>query len=70
MAREIFSLGGKVAVVTGASRGIGAALASALAHAGAAVGLLGRDAQALAATQAALAAQLESRENVFFFCRR
>jgi gluconate 5-dehydrogenase len=57
MERELFSLGGKVAVVTGASRGIGGALASALAHAGAAVALLGRDAQALAATEAALAAQ-------------
>jgi NAD(P)-dependent dehydrogenase (short-subunit alcohol dehydrogenase family) len=54
---ELFSLSGKVAVVTGASRGIGAALASALARAGAAVALLGRDAQALSATQAALAAQ-------------
>lgn len=57
MNRELFSLSGKVAVVTGASRGIGGALASALAHAGAAVALLGRDAQALAATQASLAAQ-------------
>jgi NAD(P)-dependent dehydrogenase (short-subunit alcohol dehydrogenase family) len=57
MDRELFSLSGKVAVVTGASRGIGGALASALAHAGAAVALLGRDAQALAATQASLAAQ-------------
>jgi NAD(P)-dependent dehydrogenase (short-subunit alcohol dehydrogenase family) len=52
--RDLFSLGGKVAVVTGASRGIGGALASALAAAGAAVALLGRDAQALSATQAAL----------------
>jgi gluconate 5-dehydrogenase len=57
MDRELFSLGGKVAVVTGASRGIGGALASALAHAGAAVALLGRDAQALSAAQAALTAQ-------------
>ena len=54
---ELFSLDGKVAVVTGASRGIGGALASALARAGAAVALLGRDAQALSAAQAALAAQ-------------
>ena len=53
----LFSLPGKVAVVTGASRGIGGALASALAHAGAAVALLGRDAQALSVAQAALAAQ-------------
>ena len=54
---ELFSLDGKVAVVTGASRGIGGALASALARAGAAVGLLGRDAQALSAARATLAAQ-------------
>jgi gluconate 5-dehydrogenase len=52
--RELFSLGGKVAVVTGASRGIGGALASALAAAGAAVALLGRDARALSVAQAAL----------------
>jgi NAD(P)-dependent dehydrogenase (short-subunit alcohol dehydrogenase family) len=54
---ELFSLSGKVAAVTGASRGVGAALASALARAGAAVALLGRDAQALSAAQGALAAQ-------------
>jgi NAD(P)-dependent dehydrogenase (short-subunit alcohol dehydrogenase family) len=42
-----FSLNGKVAVITGASRGLGAAVASALAGAGAAVALIGRDAQAL-----------------------
>jgi len=38
-----FSLTGQVAVVTGAARGIGSAIAWALGRAGAAVGLLGRD---------------------------
>jgi gluconate 5-dehydrogenase len=38
-----FSLTGKVAVVTGAARGIGSAVAWALGRAGAAVALLGRD---------------------------
>jgi|CZKO01.1.fsa_nt_gi gluconate 5-dehydrogenase len=50
-----FSLDGKVAIITGASRGIGSSLAAALAHAGAAVVLTGRDQQALAASHAALA---------------
>ncbi|HEY0304257.1 MAG TPA: SDR family NAD(P)-dependent oxidoreductase, partial [Longimicrobiales bacterium] len=34
-ASELFSLAGKTAVVTGASRGLGQAMAVALAHAGA-----------------------------------
>jgi NAD(P)-dependent dehydrogenase (short-subunit alcohol dehydrogenase family) len=42
-----FSLSDKVAVITGASRGIGSAIGAALAQAGAAVALLGRDASAL-----------------------
>ena len=46
-----FSLAGRRAVVTGASRGIGAALAEALLAAGAAVALLGRDAAALNAVR-------------------
>lgn len=42
-----FSLHGKIAIVTGASRGIGAALAASLAQSGASVALFGRDGQAL-----------------------
>ncbi|MFN3304530.1 MAG: glucose 1-dehydrogenase [Roseateles sp.] len=56
MARSI-ELSGKVAVVTGAGRGIGRACALALAQAGAAVVLAGRDAQALQAAAADIAAQ-------------
>jgi NAD(P)-dependent dehydrogenase (short-subunit alcohol dehydrogenase family) len=40
---ELFSLDGRVAVVTGGSSGIGAAIASALGHAGARVVLIARD---------------------------
>jgi 3-hydroxybutyrate dehydrogenase len=43
-------LAGRHAVVTGAGRGIGAAIAKALAHGGASVSLLGRDLQRLEAT--------------------
>jgi NAD(P)-dependent dehydrogenase (short-subunit alcohol dehydrogenase family) len=52
-----FSLAGRRAVVTGASRGIGAAIAEALVEAGAAVALLGRDAVALAAVHERLGAR-------------
>jgi NAD(P)-dependent dehydrogenase (short-subunit alcohol dehydrogenase family) len=48
-----YRLDGKFAIVTGASSGIGAAIAEAMAQAGAKVALVGRDADRLARTRAA-----------------
>ncbi len=48
MTTDRFSMSGQVAVVSGASRGIGAAIAIALAEAGADVAIGARDAEALA----------------------
>ena len=53
---ELFTLQGRVALVTGASRGLGWGMARALADAGALVVLNGRDAGTLAARQAQIAA--------------
>jgi 2-deoxy-D-gluconate 3-dehydrogenase len=50
--RGPFDLGGQAALVTGASRGLGRAIAVAFAQAGADVALLGRDREALATTAA------------------
>lgn len=53
---QIFSLDGKVALVTGASRGLGRAMALALAECGAHVVVNGRNAAGIEATCAAIAA--------------
>ncbi|MEM8923286.1 MAG: glucose 1-dehydrogenase [Actinomycetota bacterium] len=52
----LFRLDGRVALVTGSSRGIGLAMAGALADAGATIVLNGRDGDALTEAAAALAA--------------
>ncbi len=51
-----FSLAGRTAVVTGATRGLGRAFAHALAGAGANIVIVGRDAEAAAGVQAEVAA--------------
>lgn len=56
-AHPLFDISGKLALVTGSSRGIGLALARGLLQAGTSVVLNGRDPEALAATARALAAE-------------
>jgi gluconate 5-dehydrogenase len=54
---KLFDLTGRIALVTGSSKGIGFAIAQALAAAGATIVLNGRDPQSLAQAQATLAGQ-------------
>src|SRR5712692_2662214 len=54
MASDLFSLAGKIILVTGASRGLGRAMAAAMAAAGGHVVLNGRDRGALETAAAAL----------------
>ncbi|MDR3437386.1 SDR family oxidoreductase [Telmatospirillum sp.] len=57
MSQKMFDLGGRTALVTGSSRGLGKAYAEGLADAGAAIVLNGHDAARLAATAAELRAK-------------
>lgn len=60
MATSPFDLSGRIALVTGSSRGLGAAIAHGLAAAGATVVLNGRNATSLASARAALPAGSKS----------
>ena len=63
---KLFDLSGRIALITGSSKGIGFALAAALGSAGARVVLNARDAASLAAARDALRAQGVAAEAVAF----
>ncbi|WP_029352227.1 SDR family oxidoreductase [Bosea sp. 117] len=63
-ARPLFSLEGRVALITGAGRGLGYEMAGALARAGAAVVINGRDRDRLAAAAEALGATTGGRIDI------
>jgi gluconate 5-dehydrogenase len=67
MENGLFDLSGKVALVTGAGRGIGAALAGGLAAHGADVALVARTADELNATKGRIEAEVGTRAWVFPF---
>ena len=66
MASDLFSLAGKIILVTGASRGLGRAMAAAMADAGAHVVLNGRDLAALEAASKAISDSGGSVETAAF----
>lgn len=66
MGMELFDLTGRVALVTGSSRGLGMAIARGLAGAGAAIALNGRDEQRLAETVAAFRDEGHTAEGFAF----
>ncbi|MBD0270298.1 MAG: glucose 1-dehydrogenase [Acetobacteraceae bacterium] len=66
MARALFDLSGRLALITGSSRGLGLAMARGLAEAGARVVLNGRDERRLAVAAAELATAGVPAETVAF----
>lgn len=68
MVTEAFRLEGKVAIVTGAAKGIGAVVSEYMAADGAHVALVGRDEQALHAQTAVLDQRCPSRESLSVRC--
>src|SRR6266481_465470 len=66
MTSDLFSLAGKIILITGASRGLGRAMAAAMADAGAHVVLNGRDLAALEAASKAISDSGGSVETAAF----